>query len=212
MIPAFTKKNGENLNNQFIKYESEAKGGILMNFDWIKTRSDFDDDKPAVIDHAKQTSWTYQQLNARADNMAHYLTSQGVKKGDVIGIFAPNDIAILDLLFACFKTGAVFLPLNWRLNPKEIAAIVEDAQLKLLFYAEKHLSSLTDIDQNLLHMDIDVAQYDEIVNPDYHQPFQATPVEPQDLAALIYTSGTTGSPKGVMFSYESFVQIGRAHV
>ncbi|HHD0009501.1 acyl--CoA ligase, partial [Staphylococcus aureus] len=149
-----------------------------MNFDWIKTRSDFDDDKPAVIDHAKQTSWTYQQLNARADNMAHYLTSQGVKKGDVIGIFAPNDIAILDLLFACFKTGAVFLPLNWRLNPKEIAAIVEDAQLKLLFYAEKHLSSLTDIDQNLLHMDIDVAQYDEIVNPDYHQPFQATPVEP----------------------------------
>ncbi|CAC6792684.1 long-chain-fatty-acid--CoA ligase [Staphylococcus aureus] len=51
-----------------------------MNFDWIKTRSDFDDDKPAVIDHAKQTSWTYQQLNARADNMAHYLTSQGVKK------------------------------------------------------------------------------------------------------------------------------------
>lgn len=108
MIPAFTKKNGDNLNNQFIKYESEAKGGILMNFDWIKTRSDFDDDKPAVIDHAKQTSWTYQQLNARADNMAHYLTSQGVKKGDVIGIFAPNDIAILDLLFACFKTGAVF--------------------------------------------------------------------------------------------------------
>ncbi|WP_460374470.1 hypothetical protein, partial [Staphylococcus aureus] len=29
-----------------------------MNFDWIKTRSDFDDDKPAVIDHEKQTSWT----------------------------------------------------------------------------------------------------------------------------------------------------------
>lgn len=78
-----------------------------MNFDWIKTRSDFDDDKPAVIDHAKQTSWTYQQLNARADNMAHYLTSQGVKRR-CYQYFAPNDIAILDLLFACFKTGAVF--------------------------------------------------------------------------------------------------------
>ncbi len=87
MIPAFTKKNGDNLNNEFIKYESEAKGGILMNFDSIKTHS-FDDDKPAVIDHAKQTSWTYQQLNARADNMAHYLTSQGVKKGDVIRYFS----------------------------------------------------------------------------------------------------------------------------
>ena len=62
--------------------------GYTNEFRLDKTRSDFDDDKPAVIDHAKQTSWTYQQLNARADNMAHYLTSQGVKKGDVIGIFA----------------------------------------------------------------------------------------------------------------------------
>uniref|UniRef100_UPI002108D0E4 AMP-binding protein n=1 Tax=Staphylococcus aureus TaxID=1280 RepID=UPI002108D0E4 len=79
-----------------------------MNFDWIKTRSYFDDDKPAVIDHAKQTACTYQQLNARADNIAHYLTPHGVKKGDVLGISAPNDPAILDLFFACFKTGAVF--------------------------------------------------------------------------------------------------------
>lgn len=54
--------------------------GYTNEFRLDKTRSDFDDDKPAVIDHAKQTSWTYQQLNARADNMAHYLTSQGVKK------------------------------------------------------------------------------------------------------------------------------------
>ncbi|EHJ08057.1 long-chain-fatty-acid--CoA ligase FadD [Staphylococcus simiae] len=179
-----------------------------MNFDWIKTRSDFDDAKPAVIDHTKHTEWTYQQLNARADNMAHYLTSQGIGKGDVVGIFAPNDVAILDLLFACFKMGAVFLPINWRLNPKEVAAIVDDSELKILFYAAKHLSSLNNVDQHLLHMDIDSQQYNDIVDPNHHEVFQATPVDPSDLAALIYTSGTTGSPKGVMFSYESFVHNG----
>ena len=39
------------------------QGGIFMNFDWIKTRADFDVEKPAVIDPFKGTQWTYQQLN-----------------------------------------------------------------------------------------------------------------------------------------------------
>lgn len=86
-------------------------------------------------------------------------------KGDVVGVLAPNDVALLDLLFACFKTGAVFLPINWRLNPKEIAAIVEDSTLKLLFYAEKHLSSLNEVNPKYLHMDIDSDAYNQIVDP-----------------------------------------------
>ncbi|GGI32879.1 acyl-CoA synthetase [Staphylococcus chromogenes] len=179
-----------------------------MNFDWIKTRSDFDIEKPAVIDPLKGTQWSYQQLNIRADHMAHYLTEQGLRQGDVIGVFAPNDVALLDLLFASFKMGAVFLPINWRLNPTEIAAVVQDSGLKILFYAEKHLSSLTEIDETLLHMDIDSPEYQAIVNPETHRPFKAVKVNANDLAALIYTSGTTGEPKGVMFSYDSFVNNG----
>ncbi len=184
------------------------QGGIFMNFDWIKTRADFDVEKPAVIDPFKETQWTYQQLNIRADNMAHYLESQGIQQGDVIGIFAPNDVAILDLLFASFKMGAVFLPINWRLNPKEIAGVVSDSGLKILFYAEKHLSSLNEINPDYLHMDIDSDAYNQIVDPSQHHAYKAKAVEPTDLATLIYTSGTTGVPKGVMFSYESFVNNG----
>lgn len=179
-----------------------------MNFDWIKTRSDFDEKKPAVIDPFKKTEWTYQDLNVRAENLANHLTEQGLKRGDVVGIFAPNDVAVIDLMAAAFKTGIIFLPINWRLNPKEIAGIVEDSGLKLLFYAEKHLSSLAIVDQELLHMDIDSKEYDEITNPKQHRPFKSLSVEPTDIAALIYTSGTTGTPKGVMFSYESFMNNG----
>ena len=179
-----------------------------MNFDWIKTRSDFDEEKPAVIDPFKGTEWTYQDLNIRAENLANYLTDQGLKHGDVVGIFAPNDVSVIDLMAASFKTGIIFLPMNWRLNPKEIASIVEDSGVKLLFYAEKHLSSLSLVDPELLHMDIDSKDYDEITNPKHHRPYQSISVEPDDTAALIYTSGTTGTPKGVMFSYESFMNNG----
>ncbi|MGR6109228.1 AMP-binding protein, partial [Staphylococcus aureus] len=74
-----------------------------MNYDWIKTRAHYDEEKAAIIDPLKGTKWSYQELNIRAENLANHLQEQGVQKGDVVGIFAPNDVALLDLLFASFK-------------------------------------------------------------------------------------------------------------
>ncbi|WP_436860805.1 class I adenylate-forming enzyme family protein [Staphylococcus caeli] len=176
-----------------------------MNYDWIKTRATFDAPKAAVIDPFKGTEWTYQDLNIRAENLANYLQEQGIRRGDVVGIFTPNDVAILDLLFASFKIGAVYLPINWRLKTQEIESVIADSKVKLIFYAEKHLSSLEGIADTLLHMDIDSQAYDDIVDPSRHRPFQTVSVEGNELASLMYTSGTTGLPKGVMFTYDGFV-------
>lgn len=175
-----------------------------MNYDWIKTRAQFDEEKPAVIDPLKGTEWTYQELNIRAENLANHLQEQGVKRGDVVGIFAPNDVSILDLLFASFKIGAVYFPMNWRLKPNEIESVIEDSNIKMIFYSTRHLSSLQGIADEYLHLDIDSKEYDEIVDPKNHRPFESVDVGQDDLASLMYTSGTTGLPKGVMFTYESF--------
>lgn len=176
-----------------------------MNYDWIKTRATFDEPKAAVIDPFKGTEWTYQDLNIRAENLANYLQEQGVQRGDVVGIFSPNDVALLDLLFASFKLGAVYLPINWRLKTQEIESVIADSDVKLIFYSAKHLSSLEGIADERIHMDIDSKTYDDIVDPTHHRPFTTVSVEGDDLASLMYTSGTTGLPKGVMFSYDSFV-------
>lgn len=176
-----------------------------MNYDWIKTRSDYDEVKAAVIDPQKGTEWSYQEMNIRAENLANHLKDQGIKRGDVVGIFAPNDVAIFDLLFASFKMGVVFLPINWRLKPKEIQSIIEDSGVKMIFYSLRHKESLTGTPEELLHMDIDSAEYDEICSPENHRPFETVDVKCDDLASLMYTSGTTGLPKGVMFTYESYV-------
>lgn len=93
-----------------------------MNLDWIKTRAITFPEKVAVIDPLKQTEFTYQELNQRAEILARHLVEDaGIKKGDRIATFAPNDIAIIDMLLAAIKIGAVFVPLNWRLKPVEIA-------------------------------------------------------------------------------------------
>ena len=102
-------------------------GDKEMNYDWIKSRAVSHADKVAIIDPLKKTEWTYRELNIRAENLANYLVEQGIEKGDRIGVFAPNDVGVLDHLFAAIKIGAIFVPMNWRLKPIEIQKVVEDS-------------------------------------------------------------------------------------
>lgn len=175
-----------------------------MNFDWIKTRAVSHPNKVAVIDPLKGTEWTYEQLNTRAENLANYLTEQGIKQGDRIGVFVPNDIAVIDHFLASIKMGAVFVPMNWRLKPIEIARVVEDAGIEFIVYATNHLDRLSEVASEYIKYNVDEPEYQTIVDPNLHKPFKNTAVKPDDLAMLIYTSGSTGHPKGVMHTHQSY--------
>lgn len=176
-----------------------------MNLDWIKTRAFTHTDKVAIIDPFKKTEWTYEDLNIRAENLAHYLTEEGVKKGDRIGVFIPNDVAVLDHLFAAIKIGAIFVPLNWRLKPREVALVIEDAGIEFIAYATNHLERLENVPKEYIKYNIDEEEYNQILDPSEHTPFDSVEVELDDIAMLIYTSGTTGTPKGVIHTHESYM-------
>ncbi|SEQ10037.1 long-chain acyl-CoA synthetase [Ignavigranum ruoffiae] len=175
-----------------------------MDFDWIKGRSIANPDKVAVIDAGKKTQWTYRELNIRAENLANHLQEQGIKKGDRVGAFVPNDIAVIDLFLASIKLGAVFVPLNWRLKAVEIARIVEDAGIEYILYATNHYDRLADVPQEYIKYNVDEAEYNAIVDPSSHRPFKSVDLQPDDVAMLIYTSGSTGTPKGVIHTHHSY--------
>lgn len=176
-----------------------------MNLDWIKTRAFTHKDKVAVIDPLTKAEWTYEELNLRAENLAHHLVKQGIKKGDRIGVFVPNHISVLDHLFAAIKVGAVFVPLNWRLKPREVAGVVEDAGLEYIAYATNHLDRLKDVPEEYIQYNVDEAEYQKIVDISQHEQFTSVEVEVDDVAMLIYTSGTTGIPKGVIHTHQSYL-------
>ncbi|MER1953820.1 MAG: class I adenylate-forming enzyme family protein, partial [Aerococcus urinaeequi] len=169
-----------------------------MNLDWIKTRAITSPEKVAVIDPLKHTEFTYQDLNQRAEILARHLVEDaGVKKGDRIATFAPNDIAIIDMLLAAIKIGAVFVPLNWRLKPVEIARVVEDAGVEYILYATNHLDRLSEVPDAYIKYNVDEAEYNQMMDLSNHQPFESVSIDWQDPILLIYTSGSTGRPKGV---------------
>lgn len=176
-----------------------------MDFDRIKTRAKTHKDKVAVIDPLKETEWTYEELNIRAENLANQLVKEGVQRGDRIGVNVPNDVAVIDFFLASIKMGAVFVPLNWRLKPIEIEAVIEDAGIEYIAYADNHGERLENLPEEYLKYNVDKPEYNEIVDPSHHKPFESVDLELEDMAMLIYTSGTTGTPKGVIHTHQSYL-------
>ena len=76
---------------------------------------------------------TYAALAQRALHRARALQALGVEPGDHVGILAPNLVEVIELLFACALSGAVAVLVNARYKSMELAYVVENADLKLLF-------------------------------------------------------------------------------
>ncbi|MFO0577627.1 MAG: long-chain fatty acid--CoA ligase [Polyangia bacterium] len=84
-------------------------------------------DRLAIVDVAKGESgrFTFRQMDERAGRLAAFLLSRGVRRGERVGLLAQNGVEYLDALLACAKLGAIFVPYNFRLHPRELLEVVQ---------------------------------------------------------------------------------------
>jgi fatty-acyl-CoA synthase len=181
-------------------------GGICMlstdyALDWMNKRSAITPNKIAISDFLSKEEWTFQEVNQRATSMANFLLNNDISKGDRIALLAPNHISYFDLLFACMKIGAIFVPLNWRLSSNELKEILDDCAPKILFYHDDFSALSSDI-YKLKKVNINSKEYIGSVNiqPSILPIFSLTATDP---LVILYTGGTTGKSKGVVLSHRS---------
>ncbi|CAM3698150.1 amino acid adenylation domain-containing protein [Kibdelosporangium persicum] len=117
---------------------------------------------------------TYDEVNRRANQIAHWLRAQGVGPDDVVGIQLARSFESVIATLAVLKAGAAYLPLDPDQPAERIRYMIADARPKLVLSDEAH----------------DWTRYPD-VDP-------AVEVDPSSGAYVIYTSGSTGSPKGVV--------------
>src|SRR5580658_11236804 len=82
-----------------------------------------------VADGARRT---YAELEARANQLAHYLAAQGIGPGDHVGIYAYNSVEWVETLWAVFKLRAVWININYRYVEEELRYLFDNADLSAL--------------------------------------------------------------------------------
>ncbi|NKB56533.1 MAG: AMP-binding protein [Alphaproteobacteria bacterium] len=179
---------------------------------WIAHQSVQSPKKIAIRFEAKET--TYSQLEDRVASLSGALSgSLRIQRGDRVAFLGLNCLEILELLFACARVGAIFVPLNARMTNGQLRVFLENATPRCLFAdaaflaaAQGCLESIPDID--LVRFGGDAQRHDNVYEIETLLA-KATPIEcgqrfPLSTPVLMaYTSGTTGAPKGALLSQEA---------
>ncbi|MBK7954168.1 MAG: AMP-binding protein [Candidatus Accumulibacter sp.] len=160
-----------------------------------------------------ETDWcSYGELFLRAATIAGGLRAGlHLQAGDRVALYMANCPQYLELLYGIWHAGLVAVPINHKLHPKELAFILENAAVSVLFVAGEageDAALWTAAVPGLRVVPVDASGYRQLADAD---PIGIVPRAPDDLAWLFYTSGTTGRPKGVMLSQRNLLAMTLAY-
>jgi fatty-acyl-CoA synthase len=182
--------------------------------DWTERLAQLFGEREAIVDvddkgEVRQRI-TYDELRMRVAATAAALVERGVKPGARVAIVAKNRVEHLELLFACARLGAMFLPVNWRLAAPEVAYILTDSSPSVVIVEPAFLPLV----QSPAGSDEESATRGAVVVVDTfarevaHARSRGAAVVPMQAAVgtddpwiILYTSGTTGNPKGALLPY-----------
>jgi fatty-acyl-CoA synthase len=184
-----------------------------------------DPDATALVQGSRRL--TYAQLSRRSGALAGVLAGAGVRAGDRVAYLGPNDIAVFETLFAAARLGAIFVPLNTRLAPPEIAFMLDDCAPDVLVVGagleEAAAAALAASARAARVLHLDPSPGGGFPGPGYEEAIAAhggavavpatVDVTLDDPALILYTSGTTGRPKGAVLThgnltFNTFNQLG----
>ncbi|MCM3743182.1 long-chain-fatty-acid--CoA ligase [Sporosarcina luteola] len=158
----------------------------------------------------QNSTYTYEEFNVKVNQLAHGLVKEGVKKGDKIAMFMKNSADFVFTYYAGAKIGAILVPINFRLSPKEINYIMTQSESNFIVadqeYEEIVYEAIKEIPTvskqftapfaiNKRYGSLSKLFIDRTENPGIQ-------LNGTDDLHLLYTSGTTGLPKGALFDHD----------
>ncbi|KAF1072469.1 MAG: Linear gramicidin synthase subunit D [Pseudomonas citronellolis] len=142
----------------------------------------------------------YASLDARANQLAHWLRGQGVGPDVRVGVVAERSLELVVALLGILKAGGAYVPLDPDYPRERLAYMLQDSGVRLLLTQQHLRDSLPASEATLFCLDSQWSSLDGLP-----QQAPAVAVAPQNLAYVIYTSGSTGQPKGAGNSHQALV-------
>lgn len=141
-----------------------------------------------------QQKLSFQELNKKANRLARFLQSQGVKPGSIVSLLLERSCDLAISIWAILKAGGAYLPLDPDYPPDRIKYILDDSK-SLLVVTDEFLQEKVKGYPSLL--------VDKMIIDTLDDTNLSVPQTSSDLAYVLYTSGSTGKPKGVMIEHKS---------
>lgn len=164
--------------------------------EWLNRIARIFPDRPALLSGERVVA-DYGIFAARAATLAGWLAAQGVTQGDRVAVYAKNCPDYLVALYGIWHLGAVAVPINAKLHPREAAWIIGDAGARLCFVSD---DVEADLAEALTDIPCTLEALSDLPSATSEHAGAPFPTGPDDVIWLFYTSGTTGRPKGVMLT------------
>ena len=162
---------------------------------------------------------SFGSLFARVQRLIAGLYANGVRLGDRVAVLSKNSIEFIEV-YGVSAGGLIPVPLNWRLSPREIVAVLEDCRPAALIYQDGFSDAVGRIRRDL---SFEIATFEFRLDGSCPSPYERLLASPnpqllehasaeEDTACLLYTSGTTGRPKGAELTHRGLLRNARATI
>jgi amino acid adenylation domain-containing protein len=178
--------------------DARAASGCIHKF--FERQVEQSPQRPAICYEEERLS--YDELNRRANRLAHYLIKHGAGPEKLIGLCVERSIDLVVSVLGILKSGAAYVPLDPAYPPDRLSLISRDADLTLVLTRQCLAEAFTDLAAETICLD---EQADEIAGGSDQNP--ELMVDSESTAYVIYTSGSTGTPKGVAVTHSNVARL-----
>ncbi|HJT67565.1 MAG TPA: condensation domain-containing protein, partial [Pyrinomonadaceae bacterium] len=145
---------------------------------------------------------TYRELDQRANQLAHYLSTHGVGPEVLVSIFMERSVEMVIGLLGILKAGGAYVPIDPAYPPERVAFILEDTATPVLLTQRSLASVLPPHKARIVCLDDEQEEIERASGGPL-----STKTSPDNLAYIIYTSGSTGKPKGAMITHRNVARL-----
>jgi amino acid adenylation domain-containing protein/non-ribosomal peptide synthase protein (TIGR01720 family) len=213
-------RNPQQLLGELPLLTAPEKKQILQ--DWNATRIDYtplmcfqelfeqqvEKSPHAIALYGEECFLSYQDLDRRANQLAHYLRQLGVNSEVLVGLCVERSPEMVIGLLGILKAGGAYVPLDPTYPQERLQYMLADAQISLLVTQSSLLSSLP-LSSDLTAICLDTERDQIERQPNTPLPAVTTP---DNLAYIIYTSGSTGKPKGVEIAHRGLYSLAKTQI
>lgn len=163
-----------------------------------------------ILDSGEE--WSYKEFNRRVNTLANGLQNRDIREGDRVPIILYNTPEYPVAVFACYKIGAIPVPLNYMLTASDFEYIFDDLSPSVVIYDAEDREQIVPTSETLSRPPrrIQVGgnpeegeSFEEVMDSSSDDDPPRPPTNPGRICYMLYTSGTTGRPKGVAITQET---------